>query len=314
MCRPAHSSVLSRRRRAEMNWALRAGPARLRPAAQCRLLPCRACPPQPPPSLPRTWSASSLAAAAPAGGSGRCRCGRVQLGRGVLVVCGFKCGVVCLRVCVNGGWRRIALPAVGYPTRSCRLLHSVRWWLSVVCLAGASPLLATLAGRLATPVPPARRQRDASAVPRARCLCLPQEVTVMFNLVNEPWPKYSLHAVADRGLRPHEWTSARLKSSVLYLESHKWAAARGGSAALANVGPNLLGRGHVAVDLRGACGAGGPALRAALPSPVALGPPAGSGLSWRTRRPATAARPTARLRQQQSGTASRAAAARCPRR
>ncbi|KAL4425450.1 hypothetical protein ABPG75_009466 [Micractinium tetrahymenae] len=48
-----------------------------------------------------------------------------------------------------------------------------------------------------------------------------QEVTVMFNLVNEPWPKYSLHAVADRGLRPHEWTSARLKASVLYLESHK---------------------------------------------------------------------------------------------
>jgi hypothetical protein len=43
----------------------------------------------------------------------------------------------------------------------------------------------------------------------------------MFNLVSEPWPKYSMHAVADRGLKPHEWTSARLHSSVLYLESHK---------------------------------------------------------------------------------------------
>lgn len=42
----------------------------------------------------------------------------------------------------------------------------------------------------------------------------------MFNLVNEPWPKYNAQAVADRGLKPHEWTSARLHSSVLYLESH----------------------------------------------------------------------------------------------
>ncbi|KAI7846188.1 hypothetical protein COHA_000258 [Chlorella ohadii] len=48
-----------------------------------------------------------------------------------------------------------------------------------------------------------------------------QEVTVMFNLVNEPWPKYNMQAVADRGLKPHEWTSARLHSTVLYLESHK---------------------------------------------------------------------------------------------
>lgn len=47
-----------------------------------------------------------------------------------------------------------------------------------------------------------------------------QEVTVVFNLVNEPWPKYNAMAVADRGLKPHEWTSARLRSSVLYLESH----------------------------------------------------------------------------------------------
>ncbi|EFN57219.1 hypothetical protein CHLNCDRAFT_143678 [Chlorella variabilis] len=48
-----------------------------------------------------------------------------------------------------------------------------------------------------------------------------QEVTVMFNLVNEPWPKYNAAAVADRGLRPHEWTSARLHSAVMYLESHR---------------------------------------------------------------------------------------------
>lgn len=36
-------------------------------------------------------------------------------------------------------------------------------------------------------------------------------------------PAHGAHAqaVADRGLKPHEWTSARLHSTVLYLESHK---------------------------------------------------------------------------------------------
>lgn len=43
----------------------------------------------------------------------------------------------------------------------------------------------------------------------------------MFNLVNEPWLKYSMGAVADKGLKPHEWTSAKLHSQVMYLESHK---------------------------------------------------------------------------------------------
>ncbi|KAI3434832.1 hypothetical protein D9Q98_002887 [Chlorella vulgaris] len=48
-----------------------------------------------------------------------------------------------------------------------------------------------------------------------------QEVTVVFNLTNEPWLKYNMPAVADRGLKPHEWTSARLHSSVLYLENDR---------------------------------------------------------------------------------------------
>lgn len=48
-----------------------------------------------------------------------------------------------------------------------------------------------------------------------------QELTVIYNLVNEPWPKYTMMAVADRGLKPHEWTSARLQTAVLYMESCK---------------------------------------------------------------------------------------------
>eukprot|EP00850_Spirogloea_muscicola_P003978 SM000016S01966 [mRNA] locus=s16:971372:975549:- [translate_table: standard] len=48
-----------------------------------------------------------------------------------------------------------------------------------------------------------------------------QEVTVQYNLCNEPWLKYGLSVVADRGLKQSQFTSARLKKGdVLYLESH----------------------------------------------------------------------------------------------
>ncbi|GAQ81795.1 hypothetical protein KFL_000910150 [Klebsormidium nitens] len=47
-----------------------------------------------------------------------------------------------------------------------------------------------------------------------------QEVTVQYNLCNEPWLKYSLSAVADRGLKPSQFTSSRLKKGdVLYVET-----------------------------------------------------------------------------------------------
>ena len=41
-----------------------------------------------------------------------------------------------------------------------------------------------------------------------------QEVTVQYNLCNEPWVKYSMASVADRGLKPSQWTSARLFDQV----------------------------------------------------------------------------------------------------
>ena len=46
-----------------------------------------------------------------------------------------------------------------------------------------------------------------------------QEVTLVFSLSNEPWVKYGPGAVADRGLRAHEWTRARLRSEALSLEA-----------------------------------------------------------------------------------------------
>lgn len=46
------------------------------------------------------------------------------------------------------------------------------------------------------------------------------EVALQFSLSGEPWLKYSAAAVADRGLKRHQWTSARLSGSVLFLETH----------------------------------------------------------------------------------------------
>ncbi len=48
-----------------------------------------------------------------------------------------------------------------------------------------------------------------------------QEITLQYNLCNEPWLKYTMTAVSDRGLKPSQWASARLHSEVLYLETHR---------------------------------------------------------------------------------------------
>ncbi|KAL0917913.1 hypothetical protein M5K25_013021 [Dendrobium thyrsiflorum] len=48
-----------------------------------------------------------------------------------------------------------------------------------------------------------------------------REVSVQYNLCNEPWIKYSVSIVADKGMRKPLYTSARLKKGeVLYLETH----------------------------------------------------------------------------------------------
>ncbi|XP_054809762.1 uncharacterized protein LOC129311453 [Prosopis cineraria] len=48
-----------------------------------------------------------------------------------------------------------------------------------------------------------------------------REVTIQYNLCNEPWIKYSISIVADKGLKKSLYTSARLKKGeVLYLETH----------------------------------------------------------------------------------------------
>lgn len=46
-----------------------------------------------------------------------------------------------------------------------------------------------------------------------------QEMTLMYNLNNEPWPKYNMAAIADHGLKPSQWTSARFQTQVLLVET-----------------------------------------------------------------------------------------------
>ena len=67
----------------------------------------------------------------------------------------------------------------------------------------------------------AQRTRAASNanVNVARKKRMIREVTVLYNLCNEPWLKYSMAAVADKGFRKSQWTSARLRRDTLYLET-----------------------------------------------------------------------------------------------
>eukprot|EP00891_Asterochloris_glomerata_P003170 jgi/Astpho2/3170/Aster-05703 len=46
-----------------------------------------------------------------------------------------------------------------------------------------------------------------------------KEVTLLYNLCNEPWLKYTMAAVADRGLKPSQWTSVRLQTEVMLAET-----------------------------------------------------------------------------------------------
>ena len=46
------------------------------------------------------------------------------------------------------------------------------------------------------------------------------KVSLVFNLCNEPWLKYGLNDVADRGMGNGELTSAKLMSHCLFLETN----------------------------------------------------------------------------------------------
>ncbi|KAL9233393.1 hypothetical protein vseg_008404 [Gypsophila vaccaria] len=85
------------------------------------------------------------------------------------------------------------------------------------CLTHTSTIEPTLA-----PVAVERTMTTRAAASNAlRQQRFVREVTIQYNLCNEPWIKYSISIVADKGLKKPLYTSARLKKGeVLYLETH----------------------------------------------------------------------------------------------
>ncbi|KAL8031023.1 hypothetical protein ABFS82_13G000100 [Erythranthe guttata] len=85
------------------------------------------------------------------------------------------------------------------------------------CLTHSSTMEPTLA-----PVSVERTMTTRAAASNAlRQQRFVREVTIQFNLCMEPWLKYSISAVADKGLKKSLFTSARLKKGeVLYVETH----------------------------------------------------------------------------------------------
>ena len=69
---------------------------------------------------------------------------------------------------------------------------------------------------------PAVCTSGASLDPHSSLDTLVAQVTMQYNLCNEPWLKFSIGTVADRGLKASQWTAARLSSDVLYVETHRW--------------------------------------------------------------------------------------------
>lgn len=108
------------------------------------------------------------------------------------------------------------------PIEGCSYSIKKAW---VVTRSGNSYDLSPLSGSVSAVIPtftPARNERmvTRSSVGPAGKQKQAQEVTVVFSMSNDPWIKYSLQAVCDQGLKPHDRTSAKVKSHVMLLETY----------------------------------------------------------------------------------------------
>lgn len=61
------------------------------------------------------------------------------------------------------------------------------------------------------------QSRNTARNSKRRCLT---DITVLYNLTNQPILKYALGLIGDRGLQESEWTAARLKREVFYFETY----------------------------------------------------------------------------------------------
>lgn len=109
------------------------------------------------------------------------------------------------------------------PANLCAYSVEKAW---VVTRSGNSYDLSSLSGSLSYAVipsfTPSRNERmvTRSSIGPGSKQKQVQEITVIYSLSNDPWVKYSLQAVCDQGLKPHDRTSARLHSHVLFMESY----------------------------------------------------------------------------------------------
>lgn len=105
----------------------------------------------------------------------------------------------------------------------CVLLQVERFWL--VTRSGSvvemQPCVDDLPAPQATVQPQASDRAITTRNTGARGR-VPQEATIQYSLSNEPWLKYTLATVADKGLKPSQLTSARLIDHVLYVETARW--------------------------------------------------------------------------------------------
>jgi len=114
------------------------------------------------------------------------------------------------------------------------------------------------------------------------------EVTLLYSLSNEPWLKYSVAAVADRGLKRAAWTSARMRREALFLETRTerfqlaWeglgraaSTKEGAEEQLAQLDAFTFAKCRSPMDL-------GATLAAGVPLPPALLQPLARGVAWET--------------------------------
>nr|XP_024369246.1 myb-like protein X isoform X3 [Physcomitrium patens]XP_024369247.1 myb-like protein X isoform X3 [Physcomitrium patens]XP_024369248.1 myb-like protein X isoform X3 [Physcomitrium patens] len=134
-----------------------------------------------------------------------------------------------------------------YTVERCRIMKvssRLLVWLRIVqqggftvelkpCLTRTPPIAPTLAPA-ASERTVTTRAASSNAYRQQRFM---QEVTIQYNLCNEPWAKYCMNNVADRGLKKSQYTSARLKKGeVLYVETlvHRYELAYDGERATCN--------------------------------------------------------------------------------
>lgn len=128
---------------------------------------------------------------------------------------------------------RLLPPQANYPSKA-RFVKSRSWCSSIqgfsyqveccwlITRAGVCIDLQPCLDEVPAPYPTVQAHLNRQMLTRStgrQVVKVGQEVSVQFNLCNEPWLKYTMAAIADRGTKPGQWTSSRLLDDVLLFET-----------------------------------------------------------------------------------------------